>query len=41
MLALAISSALRLRKITGASVGEMLSAARQMSHGGDMSSGSR
>jgi len=39
MLSLAISSALRLRRLTGASVGDMLSAARQMSHDGDMSLG--
>src|SRR5581483_3228831 len=34
LLALAISSAWKLKRITGASVGQMLSAARQLSHGG-------
>jgi NAD(P)H-dependent flavin oxidoreductase YrpB (nitropropane dioxygenase family) len=36
-LQLALSSALALKKITGATLGEMLRSARQMSHGGDLS----
>jgi len=38
-LQLALSSALALKKITGATLGEMLQSARRMSHGGDLSLG--
>ena len=39
MMLLAFSSALKMKKLTGASVSEMLSAARQMGHGGGLSFG--
>ncbi|MBS0366927.1 MAG: nitronate monooxygenase [Proteobacteria bacterium] len=39
MLLLALDSAWRMKRLTGASVSQMLAAARQMSHGGDLTLG--